>query len=189
MATIRSFIAINLPAPAKRSLAAASVLWSGLDSKVKLVQPNQFHLTLAFLGSVAKIELPKIAEATAKEIADLPPFSVEITGFGGFPNLHRARVVWLGVGAGEPILQQLYQRVWTALTQLGFRTAEEYHPHLTVARIKRDQDPLDITKLGSDLQTKKWLQFPVTEVSLMQSDLSRKGAIYTELLALPLSGK
>jgi 2'-5' RNA ligase len=95
-------------------------------------------------------------------------------------------VLWVGLN-GDPLVS-LASRIESALQPLGFTPeSRQFTPHLTIGRW-REQTPT-IASLGSEL--KKWQahefgNFSVEKVMLMQSVLRRDGAIYRELLTVPL---
>ncbi|MBO8127282.1 MAG: RNA 2',3'-cyclic phosphodiesterase [Firmicutes bacterium] len=186
---IRSFIAINLPVGARKAVASAASLLQDVADHVKWVSPHQYHLTLAFLGDLPEERLPEITEATAAVVADLSPFFVEIAGLGAFPSPEKARVIWLGVTEGAKALQEVNTRLWSALRPLGFKGDNEFHPHLTLGRVKRRQGTVSLAGVDRRLFQISWTSFSVDHLCLMKSDLTLKGPLYTRLSVLPLLGQ
>lgn len=99
---------------------------------------GRIHLTLAFLG-----HLP-IAEVESLQ-ADLPPlvrahhrFRLVAQGVGAFPSIGRAQVLWAGIaGSDLPRLSELQSQVAGLVQRAGITVENRFHPHLTLARVRR----------------------------------------------------
>ncbi|NLY56412.1 MAG: RNA 2',3'-cyclic phosphodiesterase [Firmicutes bacterium] len=187
MPTCRSFIAITLPEEVKSSINQAVRQWRSLADQVKWVPPAQYHLTLAFLGEVSQEQLPIIAEATAAQLVGLPPFIIEINGFGAFPSRNRARVLWLGISKGTDLLQEAYRCVWSALVPLGFSADRSFQPHLTIGRVKTSLGNLVLSDVPAALNEVR-ASFTVRQIELFKSELFPSGPKYTQLHVMPLLG-
>jgi 2'-5' RNA ligase len=102
--------------------------------------------------------------------------TLQITGFGVFPDYHRPHVLWAGV-TPDPGLELLQHGVEQAFAPLGFPTeARAFRPHVTLGRAARDARPRDFTGLeailaGTDFDA----TVTVAEVDLMQSTLQPNG--------------
>jgi len=191
MEQVRCFIAIGLPDEVKAGLRDIQAqLKSGGQASVKWVDPYSIHLTLKFLGGVdaAKIEpITAAMEEAAKEIA---PFSLRVEDLGAFPNLKRVQVVWVGVGGEVDKLAHLQQRLESNLAGLGFAPENRrFTPHLTLARVRDRASLGEREGLGELIAGTKFeatRSFPVEAVSLMKSQLTREGAIYSRISAAAL---
>ena len=95
-------------------------------------------------------------------------------GLGEFEN----SVVWRGIEASEE-LEQL-QRELTAQLRLRDFDLERraFKPHLTLARRVILKENMQLSSLSVHL---KPLSFQVNKMTLMRSELSNTGAIYTPL--------
>ena len=130
-----------------------------------------------------------IVAALAPSGADLHPFEAQIRGLGAFPSVARPRVIWAGVLDGAPEMIELARRVDTALAALGFAREERpFSPHVTLGRVRRPgRDPT----LGEALtggSAREFGRIRVPGAFLMRSELSPRGARYTELASVPLGG-
>jgi 2'-5' RNA ligase len=121
------------------------------------------------------------------------PFTLEVTGAGCFPNIHRPRVVWAGVNDSAQRLHALQRAVENAIAPLGYPTEiRDFTPHLTLGRLARDVRQTDQKRIGEVVQAAnvgllgKW---EVKQVALIKSDLKPSGAEYTVLTQAPLTGK
>jgi RNA 2',3'-cyclic 3'-phosphodiesterase len=100
-------------------------------------KPEQWHLTLQFLGNGVDLDAAAAALATVRVAAA----AVRLGGVGGFPTEKRATVVWVGVREGARELSTLAAAVKAAmLPVVPEPDAREYHPHLTLARLARGAD-------------------------------------------------
>jgi 2'-5' RNA ligase len=188
---IRSFIAIELPEEAKRGLAR---LRKELDRDghkfVKWVDPGGIHLTLKFLGNIPSKRVTEITEAIERAAQGISPFHLEISGLGAFPNLKQARVFWVGINGELDKLSKLQQNIDSALAALGFAKEDRpFVPHLTLARIREGASPPERRSfgelVGSTIFEDKY-SVAVEAISLMRSQLTPAGAIYTCLSVVGL---
>lgn len=188
---IRSFIAIELPEEAKKGLARLRKELERDEHRfVKWVDPGGIHLTLKFLGNVPSKRVAEITEAIEEAAQGISPFHLEISGLGAFPSLRQARVFWVGIGGDVDKLSRLQQNIDSALTPLGFAKEERpFTPHLTLARIREGASPGERKEFGelvaSTFFADKY-QVAVNAISLMKSQLTPAGAIYTCLSLVEL---
>jgi len=188
---IRSFIAIELPEEVKEGLAR---LRKKLERRehifVKWVDPGGIHLTLKFLGNVPVKRVTEITEAMEEVAAENPPFHLEISGLDAFPNLKQVRVFWVGIGGELEKLSQLQQSIDSALASLGFaREARPFVPHLTLARIREGASALERKSFGDLVGSTNFEEkyhVTVEAISLMKSQLTPAGAIYSRLSVVKL---
>ena len=191
---IRSFIAIELPEEAKEGLAR---LRKELDRDghkfVKWVDPGGIHLTLKFLGNIPSNRVTEITEAMGKAAQGISPFHLESSGLGVFPNLKQVRVFWVGISGELDKLSKLQQNIDSALAALGFAKEERpFVPHLTLARIREGASSSERRSFGELVGSTIFEdRYPVKveAISLMRSQLTPAGAIYTCLSVVGLGHK
>jgi 2'-5' RNA ligase len=183
---VRCFIAIGLPDQVKAGLKELQAqLKSGGQTQVKWVDPYSIHLTLKFLGGVDAAKITPITAAMEEAVRGVAPFSLKVEGVGAFPNLRRVQVVWVGVGGEVDRLAHLQQRLESSLAQLGFAPENRrFTPHLTLARVRDRASSGEREGLGQLIAATRFeaaRSFPVAAVSLMKSQLTREGAIYSRI--------
>ncbi len=190
MEQIRSFIAIELPDELRLELGQLEArLKSGKQPWVKWVDPDSIHLTLKFLGNITLDRTGEITRAMEEAAQGTPPFHLEVKGLGVFPNLKRVQVAWVGISGEVDKLGQLQQRIESNLARLGF--APESRPftsHLTLARL-RNRASLDERQGFGQLITGTRFEagtIKVDAISLMRSQLTREGAIYSRISSVRL---
>ena len=93
---MRLFVAVNLPKKERERIHRASRALRDPRLPVRWVAPDNYHLTLKFLGEVRAERVPRVIEILARVALGCPPFSADLAGFGAFPSIRRPRVLWLG---------------------------------------------------------------------------------------------
>jgi len=192
MEQIRCFIAIELPDEIKTGLTQLQAqLKSGNQPWVKWVDPYSIHLTLKFLGNVAKDRIGEIIRAMGEAVQGVSPFRLEVKDLGVFPNLRRVQVAWVGVSGEVDKLVQLQRHIESNLVPQGF-TAESrpFTAHLTLARIRDRASPDERQRFGrliADTKFEAAYTFQVDAISLMRSQLTREGAIYSRIGSVGLN--
>ena len=194
MELVRSFIAIELPQEIKAELTAMEEnLKARRHPFVKWVDPENIHLTLKFLGSVALDTIPQIVEAMTRIAQPASPFSLQVRGAGAFPNWQRPQVIWVGIGGEIGRLAALQKELEAALSPLGFPPeSRAFSPHLTLGRLRDRVSPEDRRRFGQWAESVKFEVSPSFEVDalrLMKSQLTPGGPIYSGLSSVHLTGQ
>jgi len=114
---------------------------------------------------------------------------MSLDGVGAFPGFRKARVVWVGLEKGEKEAATFKLRLDEALEPLGFAPERRpFHPHITLGRVRQSGRPGLLEHAAAEwiLPYEHWL---CREAVLYRSELTRHGAIYTDLVRAPLQGK
>ena len=190
--TIRSFIAIELPDVVVRGLVGTvSYLRERLPgSDLKWVAPGNIHVTLKFLGEVRLSRIDDVRRVLESVCAATAPIRLSVDELGAFPSPRAPRIVWAGLEGDTERLVSLASRVDAALEPLGFpRESRPFTPHLTIARVRDDASGGTRNTLGTTLATTPivgCLAFEAVAASLMKSQLTPNGAIYSRVAQFPL---
>ncbi len=180
--SIRCFVAIEIPEPIQNQLARIQGTLRKQIQKASWVKPGNIHLTLKFLGDVDADNLESIGEAIESATNRHRSFSLRIGGLGAFPNLARPRVMWVGVKAGKECASALTQDINLALRGCGIAPeGKRFNPHLTIARLKERIDLRPYTNQYCQYDRIHGAEMTVDAISLIQSQLHPKGAIYSTL--------
>ncbi|MGQ9538998.1 MAG: RNA 2',3'-cyclic phosphodiesterase [Candidatus Bathycorpusculaceae bacterium] len=179
--TIRSFIAFDIESShVLERLTQMQKLLAGIGADLKLVEPENIHITVRFLGDVTPNMVDKIYERMQK--IQFTPFDVKIQGVGAFPNLRYPRVVWAGIREGANQLRGIFDQLEPQLRGVGFAPDPKgFSPHLTIARVKSGRNKVELAKC---LQENINFEFGVVKANclrLKRSDLTPKGPIYSTL--------
>ena len=178
---IRSFIAfeINNPSVLQKFKEAQDLLIrTGAD--LRLVMPENIHITLRFLGDIPASRVDQIHEGM--KIVDFSAFECEVRGLGVFPDLRYARVVWAGIRKGSEELKNVANQLEPHLHKLGFRADPKgFSPHLTLARVKTGRNKAELAR---SIQEQADYDFGIVRADclrLKKSVLTPKGPIYSTL--------
>ena len=194
MATLRTFIAIELDQELRQKLAdVQSRLGREVPPQaVRWVRPEAIHLTLKFLGDTNQDQVEQVKEALARAAGEASPFEFTVGGVGCFPNTRRPRVVWIGLHEPTGVLRRLRDAVEAQVAPLGFPTERRpFSPHLTLGRVHRRTSSSDVRALGEIIAASTVGdidEMRVGEVCYIKSDLRPSGAVYTALSRAPLGG-
>ena len=103
---VRTFIALETPENLRHQIRMLQSQLRGISgARISWVRSEGIHLTLKFLGDVERTELIGIEKALTDVAGGHSPVDLTSTMFGGFPNLRRPRVLWLGLDGGEPLIK------------------------------------------------------------------------------------
>lgn len=180
---MRLFFALELP---KRLRADIQRNMESLRQKYpgqKWPHADGLHITLKFLGECPAPLVDGIIETLTPLLQQKPAFSLQGTGYGFFPNKHKARVFHAKIQSDEN-LHSCVTLLNSSLQTLGFESeARAYRPHITLLRIREAH-----AGLIHDLQAVQLpeVHFKATQISLMRSFLEPSGARYQCLHAFKL---
>lgn len=143
--------------------------------EAKSTYGKTFHLTLKFLGDTEKKD--EIIEAL-KNIK-FKSFNLNTTHIGVFPSENYIKVVWIGLDENKDLIK-LQKDVEKALEPFNFKKDFDFHPHITLARIRfiPDKDNF-VEKLKQIKPDKK--EFDVKEFKLIKSELTGEGPVYEDI--------
>ncbi len=134
----RTFVALPIPQERAEKLARLQSLIAPELPTARWVEPEKFHLTLAFLGDVPDADLTLLCRTVADAVLSFPPFELSLEGLGVFPDPTRPRVVWAGVTGSD--LEQLsvtQKAVAAAVASVGYPLEDDrFSPHITLGRLK-----------------------------------------------------
>jgi 2'-5' RNA ligase len=180
--TIRAFIAIELPDSVKRFLGDVQNRLRAASINCRWVKPANIHLTLKFLGDVAPDRLDDIHAALNAAAAGQAPFKIQARGFGGFPNLRRPRVLWIGLDDQTNRLADLQKRLDGNLADIGFESEKRpFKGHLTLGRAKGRIDTAQLEPIADTINETASATFQIDDIALFKSVLQPAGAVYTLL--------
>jgi len=187
---MRLFVAAELSQPVRQAAAAAmEALQDRLrgDVDARWVATSNLHLTVRFIGFVADEHVPAVLAALEPPFA-AAPFDVVFGGLGRFPPRGPARVLWIGLGRGLAGLTELHEECNRRLSPLGYPPEDTpFSAHLTLARVRNARGAAGrrIDDALSRVDVPPFAQ-RVDHLTLVESRLSPKGAVYHPRLDLPL---
>jgi len=167
---VRCFVGIFIPEHVKHELIDLQkrILNCGVDGK--LVEKENFHVSLSFLGDVENIDT--VVKNLEKTVKNQEKFIVEIGEISTIPNQNFVRVIALNVGDPGNKLDALRVNVQK---HVG---GDSYKTHLTLCRVRNIEDKkIFIEKINK--LPKMFGIFEVNSIQLIESRLSGNGPVYT----------
>ncbi|MEK3866657.1 RNA 2',3'-cyclic phosphodiesterase [Paenibacillus sp. FSL H7-0716] len=159
----RLFLAVKLPSELQEIVAQACSKLSENFDFAKWTNPQDYHITLQFLGDTPKSKIPDLVKFLRQTAGQGRPFNLSLDKWDTFGLPASPRVLWIGVSGEIEALNQLAARVHSATFPLGFSgESRAYKPHLTVARKYRGKNSYDdkllenLLKLDEDWNLKNY---------------------------------
>jgi len=186
---MRMFVAIAVPDSVKQHARMLRNHLGRSRPDIKWVEYENYHLTVKFLGEVNGSDLPRLKKQLVLAGESVPPFYLSAGGLGYFPNSRRPRVIWLGIKGEIDKAAFLGERVDAYLSELGFEPEREHRFHLTLGRVRTEENLKVMQSSIEQQETRdKLIGFKVERFQLMISELSRSGPKYLEMGSFDLKG-
>lgn len=187
----RLFVAISVPEEVKDEIerAQGELRRAAAGRRIRWTTPEQFHLTLRFLGNVEAHRVGELTEALREACKRFAPLRLRAEGLGFFPDARRPRVVWLGAQDRETVLPRLQSAVQAATQMFTTEEPEErFRGHITLGRIKSLQrsEGKALAELGAGMAKRAFGEWTAREVELLRSELLPTGASHTCQATAPL---
>jgi len=177
---LRAFLAFEVSLEVRENLMKIEEELKETQADLKLVERENLHFTVKFLGEIPESMVDEV-DRKVRTLA-LTKMDVDVRGLGAFPNGRRPRVIWAGVGSEDfDTIFRSAKQVIDVLEGLGESEEREYHPHITLARVRspRNLAALEV-KLGAD-STKDFGTTPITMLKLKSSTLTPNGPTYRDI--------
>jgi len=178
---IRSFMAFDIEeAEVLRNLSTVQNMLVETGADIRIVKPENIHITLRFLGDVSPSQVDTIHNEMEK--VDFVPFDIKIKGLGAFPNLRHISVIWAGIHGGANELRQVFYQLEPRLQGLGFKPdLKGFSPHLTIARVRTARNRTELARRIGDLEDFEFGLVKAECLRLKKSVLTPRGPIYSVL--------
>ena len=155
------------------------------DADLKLVEPENIHLTLKFLGEIDEKMVDEIAGVMEKSVKEVSPFRIKLRGVGVFPSMDYMRVVWIGIENAEK-LGIIVGRLENDLSNLGFKKEKRrFSPHMTIGRVKSPRNKEILQNFLKENREKDFGELEVKCIRLKKSVLTPKGPEYSTVKEVP----
>lgn len=177
---VRTFISI--PIPVNKEL---SELLNDLRKFPGIRIPNvkQMHITLKFIGNVNENKLNIIKECVEKSVSDINKSSLELKGFGSFPDNKDPKIIWIGIKTDLP-LKKISDSIGKELDNVKIDYDDKpFKPHITIGRIN---EHTDISNILSKYKDKSFYTVNCDSIKIMKSELLNTGAKHTVLFSIGL---
>ncbi|MDB5070900.1 MAG: 2-5 ligase [Candidatus Eremiobacteraeota bacterium] len=130
----RLFVAADLDDTARAACANVAERLRAKGWLGKWVPPENYHLTVAFLGSVDADRVGNVITAVAAVAPRISSVDVPLDTVGAFASERKPRVAWVGPSATVPAFGAMCGVVRGALAAAGFELDARADPHVTLAR-------------------------------------------------------
>ncbi|WP_444885426.1 RNA 2',3'-cyclic phosphodiesterase [Microbulbifer sp. PSTR4-B] len=148
-------------------------------SHIRWTTPNNWHLTLAFLGSIPKEKIPQLKQGLIELAHCKRSFQSRICSLTPFPKQH-SKILAVEL-ALNPNLTELHEECRQFIGELGMEPEnQEYRPHITLARSRNKEGFRHITP--RNLNSSVLVENVILYESVPQTGKSH----YHSLLKVPL---
>jgi 2'-5' RNA ligase len=177
----RIFIAVKVN-PEETFLNMISSFKSVLfNENIKWINPENIHITLAFLGNTEENLIKGISSMLEKVCEDSRNFELTIRGTGVFRNINDPRIIWTNIDNSEDLLK-LADKILIGLTNIDIKTDEKpFKPHITIGRIKHLKNKETFKDLTEQYQNTELQRLHINGVTLYESILLPQGPKYIPL--------
>ena len=186
METFRGFIAVEVPVTDK--ILHFQEELAQTQAKLKLVSPQNIHITLKFLGDTPTTQVDALQSIITDAISTIKPHVIKLKGTGVFPSERYIKVIWIGLQHAQN-LSTISSILNEKCTMIGVKKEKrDFSPHLTIGRNKSAQGKNHIISLIEQYRETEFAEVLVNAIYLKKSTLTPKGPIYETILSIPLQG-
>ncbi|HTV40329.1 MAG TPA: RNA 2',3'-cyclic phosphodiesterase [Candidatus Sulfotelmatobacter sp.] len=183
-AFLRLFIAIPLPETVRAELLRFQNKLQPLlpPRDVRWTKPEQFHLTLKFLGNVPAANTAALSCAVCAVCDNAAPMRLCAEGVGFFPDARSPRVFWVDIKSVDGLLMDFQRRLELSVRPFAEKEeANKFTAHVTLARFEKLRHR-DTDKLAAAAAIGKTFgEWTAEEVQLIKSSLQPSGALHVIL--------
>ncbi len=178
--SLRLFLALPVPEPVADRLATLETDVPGAAWRL----PEQYHLTLRFLGEVDNATARDIDLECGRIVA--APFELALKGVGSFGG-REPSALWAGVAESPPLLQ-LAHAIESAVRRAGLAPeGRRFKPHVTVAYLHGTFDT-EVAHFLADAAEFRSEPFIADHFCMYSSRSTKDGSRYVEEAVYPLTG-
>jgi len=175
----RAFIAIDIPCFPKLVEIEKELKDTGAD--IKLVEPENIHITLKFLGDISTDISQEIKKIIEESVKNYKAFEIKLSNIGVFPSKEYIKIIWIGIQDTDT-LKNIAENIDKKINQIGFkREKRPFSAHLTIGRVKNAKNKEKIIQIINKYQNVDFFKLKVKEIILKKSTLTPKGPIYSDI--------
>jgi 2'-5' RNA ligase len=173
---MRLFVGLAISEAVEESLERLTLRLRVKDDGLRWSTPDQWHVTLVFLGEVEDAARAKLVQALST--LRQPPLKLRMERLGVF---ERSGILYAEVEISEELLH-LYEAVAAAVRRCGLEVEERpYRAHITLARARNREGRKAVERLrtvASREQQRLRASWGAEEFLLYESQLSPGGSKY-----------
>jgi len=187
-ATFRAFVGLPIPPPIRHALGEMQAAFRHAGVRAAWVAPENFHITLRFLGNITYAQLESLDSALGGALANCRAMQFSLDGADVFPDMGHPAVVWAGLRALHGDADGLYAAVCEAAAAIGVAPGRRHvQAHVTLCRLRRGHAPsARLQEALAAARARVSDEFWVDSVALWRSELRRGGAVYHQIKEYPL---
>jgi 2'-5' RNA ligase len=182
---MRLFVGLTPPSEIIEGLRVVTTGLRDCAPELRWTRPEQWHLTLVFLGEVGDDVVDELARRLSRVAFRHPPLSLALGGGGRFGH----RVLWTGVQGHRDGLRRLATSTQAAAHRCRLPVEyRPYRPHLTLARADAGTDLRPLVERLARWQGSSWV---ATQLQLVHSRLGagpNSSALHEPIASWPLQG-
>ncbi len=160
----------------------------GCGADLRIVRPENLHMTLKFLGEVREEHIDRVCEVVDRISGEFGPFRLALSGLGYFGKRGSPRVVWAEISDGRDVVSSISVALEKRLSHIR-NDSKEPSPHLTLARVRSPKGSERIAETIGQLGNVKLGELEVKEIKLKQSVLKPDGPVYSDFKVFELGQK
>jgi 2'-5' RNA ligase len=185
---MRMFVAIDLNEGVIAGCREIMSLLEESGADLRIVKPENLHVTLKFLGEVREGDSDDICEKIELISGNFEPFRLSLSGLGHFGKSGSPRVIWTGISEGSDVVCNISLALEKGLSHIR-RNGKEPSPHLTLARVRSRKNSEGLIETIQKLSDVKLGEVDVKEIKLKQSALRPDGPVYSDFRTFELGRK
>lgn len=169
---MRLFIGFFVPENVKNYVTRVQSYLERLPMTCKLVEPQNVHVSLSFLGEIKDSEVENLQQTLAETCQNRKKFVIRIGGIRFIPNPNFIRVIVFDVldpsGALKVVCSDIKEKIGGSMKP----------PHLTLCRVKNISDKEGAVAGVKTIELNEKISFVVGSISLIKSELGPSGPKY-----------
>ena len=190
---LRLFIAMAIPDAVRKEIwrAQSQLQRHAPPGAIRWTRPEQFHVTLKFLGDVPLEQIEPVEKSVAAVCGGFAPMQLTAHGIGFFPATYKPRVVWAGAAEATGRLVTLHRQIEAAMRPFApAEPPERFTGHITLGRFKPGHRGSigGMLERATILKNRQFGDWRVSDVDIVRSELTSLGSMHTLLCRFPLAG-
>lgn len=176
---MRAFIAVELSKEIKETLARIQQKLSPFRQSLNIVNPENIHLTLRFLGEIDKGMVEEINTALQEAAKEYFQFSIALGNIAAFPKIEYPRVIWAGITKGNAELLNIAAAIEEKLVHIGLPKEDKpFSAHITIARVKSSHDRAQLVAALKAIPPLAQQETLINKFIFFKSTLTPHGAVH-----------
>lgn len=187
---MRMFLGIPVPEELSQHLYQHHAVLRNAWQGIRWSPPQNYHITLYFLGEVTQSVFRVLAERIASVLKDYNSFPLKTDRVCCFGSTPSPRLIFMGIDDIEGILQDLWTRLKPEIESFCGSQTQAFRPHITLGRVKRKGiiGPSGDKLLPVGFEEISAHGFQVRNIILYQSLLLPEGSQYKPLKNMDIGG-